>query len=186
MKRQVDVWQNINSQELGDYKIFKVRCDRNQSIKTGKTFEFYVIDSSDWVSVVPITTVGQIVMVKQFRQARRQMGLEVPAGIIDITDKNKVEAIKRELLEETGYTCETIIPLGVVNPNPAIMSNQLHIFVALNVEKMAEQQLDDSEEISIEIVDLDDVPQLIQQGYINNALSIVAFYLLHAYLNDKS
>ena len=58
----------------------------------------------NWVTAVPVTEDGKIIMVRQYRHALGEICIEIPGGCVDDTDKNLEEAIKRELLEETGYT----------------------------------------------------------------------------------
>ncbi|MDH5426722.1 MAG: NUDIX hydrolase [Nitrospirota bacterium] len=72
---------------------------------------FYRIESSDGVLVLPITTDGNIILVRQFRHAIQQTTLEFPAGSIEAGETPK-EAAARELLEETGYRAESLHFLG--------------------------------------------------------------------------
>ncbi len=61
-------------------------------------------------------------MVKQYRHGSDSITLEFPAGMVDPGEDAK-ETAKRELLEETGYTSQSIVLVGKVNPNPAFMTN---------------------------------------------------------------
>ena len=117
-------------------------------------------------------------MVRQFRHGIRDLTLEVPAGLIDASDAAPADAGLRELREETGYGSQRVVPLGVVHPNPAIMNNRCHIFVAYDVEPMGAPQWDTTEELAVETVRLEDVPELIRSGAVSNALTVVAFHLL--------
>jgi hypothetical protein len=58
------------------------------------------------------------------------------------------------------------------------MNNRCHMFVAYDVEKVSAPQWDDTEELAVEIVPLDAVPELIRSGVVSNALTLVAFHLL--------
>jgi ADP-ribose diphosphatase len=82
------------------------------------------------------------------------------------------------LREETGYAGGQVVPLGVVHPNPAIMNNRCHMFLADDVHPVGSPQWDGTEELAVEIVPLARVPELIRAGAISNALSLVAFQLL--------
>lgn len=79
------------------------------------------------------------------------------------TYKYPVEAIKRDLLEETGYTCEEFIDLGMISANPANHNNLTHCFLALNVELVKEPHLDDTEQIKVIFKPLDEFIEYIKK-----------------------
>jgi len=66
--------------------------------------------------------------------------------------EDPVLAIARELLEETGYRAEMILPLGDLSPNPAFMTNTFHAFIAEGCYLEGDQALDENEEIEILLV----------------------------------
>ena len=115
---------------------------------------FTVIDTTDWAIVIPVLETQQgkeFVMVRQWRPGAGELSLEFPGGVFD-KGENSVEAALRELKEETGYTAGKITPLGTFNPNPAIMSNQVHFFLAENLINPEALKLDEDEHINVEIV----------------------------------
>jgi ADP-ribose pyrophosphatase len=171
-------WELLKSDIIYRCGIFSVRRDQSRSLRSGKTWDFHVLETSDWVNVVPLTPARQVVMVRQFRHGIRDLTLEVPAGLIDPGDRAPAEAALRELREETGYGARDLILLGTVHPNPAIMNNHCHIFVARDVEPQGAPQWDSTEEMAVELVPLARVRELIVNGTISNALTLVAFHLL--------
>jgi 8-oxo-dGTP pyrophosphatase MutT (NUDIX family) len=171
-------WEVLRSEIIYRCRIFSVRHDQSRSLRSGQTSDFYVLECSDWVNVVPLTRDQQVVMVRQFRHGIRDFTLEVPAGLMDAADRSPADAAQRELREETGYAGEDLVPLGVVHPNPAIMNNRCHVFMARDVELVGAPQWDGTEELVVETVRLDRVPELILNGTVGNALTLVAFHLL--------
>jgi len=171
-------WELMTSEVMYHCRLFTVRRDRSRSPRSRQTHDFHVLETSDWVNVVPLTADEHVVMVRQFRHGIRDCTLEVPAGLVDATDRNSSAAALRELREETGYTSRRMMPLGAVHPNPAIMTNRCHMFVAYDVEEVGAPEWDATEELAVEIVPLGEVPGLIRSGLVSNALTLVAFHLL--------
>ena len=177
-------WDALKSEIVYRCRIFSVRRDRSRSQGSGLLHDFHVLETGDWVNVVPLTSDRRVVMVRQFRHGIRDVTLEVPAGLIDESDATPAEAALRELREETGYAARRIAPLGVVHPNPAIMNNRCHMFVAYDSEPVGEPQWDSTEELAVEVLPLDQVPELIRRGAVSNALTLVAFHLLSLFSGE--
>lgn len=171
-------WEVLRSEIVYRCRLFALRRDQSRSVKSGRTSDFHVLETADWVNVIPLTADQHVVMVRQFRHGIRDLTLEVPAGLMDAADDSPAEAAVRELREETGYAADTLMPLGVVHPNPAILNNRCHMFVAREVRCAGAPCWDETEEIRVETVPLERIPKLIRDGEVANALTVVAFHLL--------
>ena len=80
----------------------------------------------------------------------------------------------RELQEETGYTTENWQYLGFVEPNPAFLNNKCHHWLALDVIKTAEPELDDGEDIAVDLYSYEQLADAIRQGVVNHVLALSA------------
>ena len=174
-------WKKINSEIITENKIFTLWENKCLSPKDGKKYSFLSLDTCDWVNIIPLTKDNEVILIKQFRHGNNEITLEIPGGMTDREDKSPQESALRELVEETGYTCNEMIKLGECSPNPAIFNNLLHIYLAKNVEKKYEQNLENTEEIEITKVHINRMPSLIKSGKINHALVIAAFYYYFNY-----
>jgi len=115
---------------------------------------FIVLDTSDWAIVIPaLDTVHgrEFIMVRQWRHGAGELSLEFPGGVLE-KGEDPLTAAARELREETGYIAEKIENLGVFNPNPAIMSNKVHFFLATELKPPVNQELDEDEYVEVEAV----------------------------------
>lgn len=173
----VEKWPRQASQPLHNYRVFTTRQDTRISPRTGQEHTFYVIESPDWINIIPLTAEGEVVMIEQFRHGTAAITLEVPGGMVD-EGEAPIEAAVREMREETGFAAEKVLPIGQVAPNPALFNNSCYSFVALNCHRVGEQSFDGSEDISVRLIPLADVPDMIRAGQITHALTIDAFYFL--------
>ena len=175
-------WDKVSSKFLVENKIFKLREDKVISPKKESEHSVWVMDSPDWINIIPITENNEVILVNQHRFGTGQLTLEIPGGMVDEGEEPMAAAI-RELSEETGYTSSEIIEIGMVEPNPAIMSNYTYSYLALNVKQTDEQKLDGMEDIEIIKKHIDEIPSLIEKGAIKHALVICAFYFYNQYLS---
>ncbi len=169
-------WEQLNSEELADYRIFKLRRETRRSPRTGAEHSFFVLQTPDWINVIPLTPEGKVVMIHQFRQGTAVKTLEIPGGMVDANESDPAEAARRELLEETGYVADELIHIGTVDPNPAFLDNQCHTYLALNARWQQPPEFDGAEDIAVEEVPLDEIAGLIGNGRITHALVVAAFY----------
>lgn len=171
-------WKKISSREVADCRIFKVREDVAES--EGRQSRFFVVENPPWVNVVALTPEREVVLIEQYRHGSDGMTIEIPGGIVD-HDEDPAETARRELLEETGYNCGEVIPLGVSAPNPAIQDNLQHHYLALGCVKTGETSFDEHESIRTFLMPLEQIPEEIRSGRITHSLVIAAFHYLHLY-----
>jgi len=172
-------WKTLSSEYIYKSNWLTARKDTCET-PSGKIVDaYYVLEYNDWVNCVAVTADGRIVMVRQFRQGIGKTVLEIPGGTMDDTDPNPEFAMRRELLEETGYDFEKLIPLGAVAPNPASSNNLTHMFLATGGRKVQDQDLDENEEIEVVLMDLEDVETLLKENKILQSLHVTClFYAL--------
>ena len=172
-----NAWKLLGSRMISDHRILRIRHDLYRFEPSGREGEFVVLESPDWVNVIPLTDDGQVVLVRQYRHGIRAATLEIPGGLIDPGELPEAAA-SRELREETGYEAAEIRMLGRVRPNPAIQGNYQYCYVAQGCRKTSECHLDPFEYIEVLEVPLAEIPELIRREEISNCLVINAFYFL--------
>ena len=165
-------WKILSSEQIFRDKWFNVRRDRCET-PGGKIVDpYYVYEFPTWVGAVPVTKEGKIVMVRQYRHAIQEVVVEIPGGVVDDTDNSNQDAIARELLEETGYSFSSYEYLGKISPNPSTNTNYLHMFLAQGGEKVAEQHLDENEEIEVLLLSIDELKQLVRENKIVQSMHV--------------
>lgn len=179
-------WKQISSKKLGDYRVFTVRSEIKVSPRTGEQHDFFVIDSVNWVNVVAVTPENELVMVEQFRHGTNKVELEIPGGMMDLTDASALETGLRELREETGYEGEKGEVIGKISPNPAIMSNTCFTVLVENCRLKHDVKFDSSEDIITRLVPVSQIPDLVSSGKISHSLVVVALYHFELWQKKKS
>jgi 8-oxo-dGTP pyrophosphatase MutT (NUDIX family) len=174
-------WQQLSEETLFQYKVFRARRSHRRSPRTGAEIGFFLMDTPDWVVVLPITVDERLVLVRQFRHGSGRVGLEIPGGLIDAHETDPAAAAARELREETGYAAERIVPIGVMNPNPSMMTNRCHAFLATGCRLVGELAMDPGEDIEVVTVPLADLDRMVARGDIEHAivLATIAFWRAH-------
>lgn len=172
-------WKVLESEYLFNEPWLTVRKDKCE-LPNGKIMPaFYVNEYPTWVSAFALTKDNKAVMIKQYRHGIEEITTEVPGGVVDKGEEPEA-AIRRELMEETGYEFESFEFLGRVCANPSTGNNYLHMFLAKGGEKVAEQKLDETEDVEVTIYTIDEVKQLLKENKIVQSLHVSCiFYALN-------
>jgi 8-oxo-dGTP pyrophosphatase MutT (NUDIX family) len=178
MNKEAESWETVESTEIADCRVFRVF--EKQSRNGDKTGKFYVIDGPDWVNVIALTKGAEIVFIEQFRHGTEDVILEIPGGMIDDGEEPE-SAARRELLEETGYSAEEFVFLGKSRPNPAIQSNWLYHFAALDAEQTEDVKFDEHESVVTKLYPAAAIADLVKSGEITHSLVLAAFQYFSFY-----
>lgn len=164
-------WKILKSQILLQTGFFRLRSDECE-LPDGRVMpRYYVFEFPDWVNVVAITADGNMVLVRQHRHGAEEDFLEIPGGSTHPGGKEDPRlAGERELLEETGYSAKEWIYCGFQYPNPALQTNRLHTYIALDCAKTAEPELDPFEDLQTELMEVGQVFELLRKGEIKHSL----------------
>ena len=81
-----------------------------------------------------------------------------------------MEAAKRELYEETGYGGGEWSHLMTVSPNAGACTNSSHTFLAVGVERLSEQHLEESEDIKVVLLEREDVIRMLKNDEFHQAM----------------
>jgi len=166
-------WAVLKSAFVADLKIFQARFDYLLNPHTQKEVKVTVLEANDAVNVIGITPDGKIIMVRQFRFGSQEYSLEIPGGFME-ANEDPLDAIKRELSEETGCTTENWKPLGSIYSNPVYQTAQIHHFVAYDVQKTESTKFDDEEFLELLYYTPVELKQAMQQNQITHPHTISA------------
>lgn len=170
-------WKILESNYLRN----NIRIDKCET-SNGKIIRPLVLEYGTWVTIVALTQGQEVLLIKQYRHGAQKIIWELPGGAVD-EGEEPIDAAKRELLEETGYTSDNIIEVGRVSPNPASHTNLMYAYVALDAEKVDNQHLDEIEEIEVYPIPLDEVIRIVKNGELIQSLHVSTLFFALYHLN---
>lgn len=164
-------WKILKSNTLFQSGFFKLRVDECEMPDGRVMPRYYVMEFPDWVNVVPLTSDGRIILIKQHRHGAEQDFLEIPGGSTHPGAKEEPRlAGERELREETGYQAKEWIYCGYHFPNPALQNNRMHTFVAMGCEKVGLPELDPYEDLEVVEMKVEEALQIWWDGGFKHSL----------------
>jgi ADP-ribose pyrophosphatase len=176
-------WKVLESKYLHKEPWLTVRQERCET-PGGKIIPaFYINEYPDWVNAFALTRDGRVLMVKQYRRGIDSVEIELPGGVSE-EGETMEEAVRRELLEETGYEFGSVEFLAKVSANPSTTNNFTHFFLAREGVKIAEQTLDETEEVEVIEMSIDDVKELVRTNGMAQSLHVNNIFYALARLGE--
>ncbi len=169
-------WKLLQSEWALNEKWYKVRKDTVE-VKPGQVIEYFVRVAQDVAMVIAITPDGLVPLVRQYKHGIGDIATELPAGMIG-EGENPLEAAKRELREETGYTSLQWEELGYFSRTPGkARGDFVRIYLARNAEKTSDQEFDENEDIEVMLKPFEDALKMAKSGQLQGIDTVLAFFL---------
>lgn len=172
-------WTELNRKEILKTRVFTV-TERESASPAGARGVYVVNEAPDWVIVIPVVG-DSFLMVRQWRHGEKALSMEFPGGVIDKGEDPAVAAA-RELMEETSARAGRLTKLGMMNPNPALFANHVHVFLAEDLEFTGKQHLDSDEYVKYKTIDQREVLKNMGHGEYCHALmaAAAALFMSHS------
>lgn len=169
-------WKTLSSKYLFTDNWLTLRADTCETPQGKLVTPYYVYEFPDWVMAVALTKDGKFILERQYRHALGVTSTELPGGCVDPADASLEAALRRELLEETGYVFESVECLAKVCANPATNSNWAHLYLATGGVLVQEQSLDHGEEIEICLYSFDELKKLLAENGVVQSMHMAAVF----------
>ena len=165
-------------------------CNRSSLANKGRVFDFYIEDVTlpngvcidleiirhpGAAAMVPLIEEETVLLLKQYRHAVASYIWEIPAGTLEMGE-DPMQCARRELAEETGYSGRQFEKLVEITPLPAYSDERIHIYLATGLVP-AKQKLDADELLSVHPMGLRKALEMIDEGNIQDAKTIVGLQL---------
>ncbi len=138
-----------------------------------------IVEHSEVIVVVAVDEKDNVLLVRQYRTPVEKELMEIPAGGIDNGEAPE-EAVRREMQEETGFLPQKLVKLGGFYSAPGFCTEYLHVFVATDLVP-SRLFAEDTDEISLELVPIKDIPAMLTSDKFEDAKSIAGLYMYLAY-----
>lgn len=171
----------ISSKELLKNKLFTVT--EEQAVDSDG-FEIHrsIVQHPGSAVMMPVDDKNRILLVHQYRLPARQKLWELPAGRLD-PGENALQAARRELKEETGLKARKWVKLSTFYASPGYVAEKMNLFLALDLTE-GERDLMEDERIEIGWFTRKELGELIQNGKIVDAKTIIGYYLFLDWLKN--
>lgn len=181
-------WKEVSTEHIIQDEWMDLRRSEYR-LPDGNVFgPFYSYSRRDYVVVVASDCGGNYICVRQFRHGIREVTTEFPAGGLERSDgreygtekglaEDALDAAKRELLEETGYSSDQWTHLITIPSHATLADNYAHVYRAKNCRKVGGQRLDDTEFLNVEFHTEQELEGLVYSGGFQQAIHVMAWLM---------
>jgi len=157
--KPLQAWPEDKARKIYNGKVFEVfEWDEEQFDGSKKTFE--AVRRKDCVGIIPIMPDGKIMMTHE-EQPGMEPFISVPGGAID-DGEDIIEATKRELIEETGYTADKLT-LWYGRQFVYRLDRAYYTFIGKGIRKVQEITPEAGEKIKLKFVTFDEFIKIVSQ-----------------------
>ncbi len=174
----MSVWETLSSCFLWQSRWYHLRQDQVRT-QDGHEFTYTIVDHPGAVWVVPVTTDGQVVLIRSYRYTVGEFCMEVPAGglpsRLDQSQRlaQSEEVARRELLEEVGGEAAELRFVGQFYTSNGVSNEVAYVYFATDVE-LGEAQREPTELMEIRLVTVEEAIRMAREGEITDGPSALA------------
>lgn len=157
------MWTIVNEETVFSAKPYvEVTCQHIVTDSGVEVRDYYQVKMPDFAMACALTPDGQVITLWQYKHGSRRYGLTFPAG--EFLNEQPAEAMRRELLEETGYDAEAVVDLGYY----AVSGNQgcgnAYLYLMTGCRPVAEPDSGDLETMELRLMSIADVDAAVLRG----------------------
>ncbi len=163
----------ISTREIHNGRVFNLVSSTIR--EDGKEYEREIIRHNGSAVIVPVFEDETVGIVRQYRHAAGKFLLELPAGTLE-EGETPEESACREVEEEIGYRASKLEKLTEFYVSPGFLDEKMHVFLATGLKK-TQQKLDDDEILSVERISFPKAIEMISEGSIEDAKTMLGLML---------
>lgn len=168
----------VSTKQIFEGRVISLQVDEVK-LPNGELSTREIVKHPGAVAIIALVN-DRMIFVEQFRKPLEKNQVEIPAGKLD-PGEEPLEAAKRELVEETGYTCASLSHLCSFYTSPGFANEILHIYVAEGLTADGDLQLDEDEFLECQTLSFEEAQRYIQEQRISDSKTIFAVYAWQIY-----
>lgn len=163
----------IDSKKVFAGRIFEVTVDTVR--EHDQTYIREVVHHPGSAVILPVFDDGSVALVRQYRHPAVKYLLELPAGTLNDHERPE-EGAARELEEELGLRAGKLDKLSEFFVSPGFCEEKMWLYLASDLTETA-QRLEEDEFIDVIRLPIDRALQMIADGEIEDAKTIIGLML---------
>ena len=169
--------KTLSEKNVFDGKLIKVAVEEVETPK-GLKAQREIVHHAPAVAILALTADHKMILEKQWRSPIHDTTLEIPAGKVDSRDsRDALHAAKRELNEETRYEATSLKKISSFYTSVGCMDEYMTLYLATGLKRVSnELPQDQDEQLMLKEVTLPQALEMIDQGEIEDAKTIMAIY----------
>ena len=167
----MSIWHTVSRRYLWQSQWYNLRQDLVQT-QDGHEFTYTIIDHPGAVWVVPVTTDGQLVLIRNYRYTVDDWCYEVPAGGL-LPELTPEKVARRELMEEVGGTAAELHHVGQFYTSNGISNEVAYVYLATGVVLGTSQQ-EPTELMEVHLTPITEALRMAREGEISDGPSALA------------
>ena len=174
--------KTMKTEKIYEGKILNLRIDMVE-LPDKKYSKREIVEHPGAVAIAALTDDNEIILVKQYRKAVEKELVEIPAGMLEISEEPR-EAAVRELKEETGFSADKMEYICEFYTSPGFINEKLYLFLATGL-KAGESHPENDEYIDVLKFKLDNLVDMVWKGQILDSKTIIGAFAVSSYLQNK-
>jgi ADP-ribose diphosphatase len=168
-----DTPEFIDSKKVFEGRVFDVTIDTVR--EADRTYTREVVHHPGSAVILPAFDDGTIALVRQYRHPAVKYLLELPAGTLNDNERPE-EGAARELEEELGLVAGRLEKISEFFVSPGFCEEKMWLYLATDL-RQTQQRLEDDELIEVVKLPIDRALQMISDGEIEDAKTIIGLML---------
>ena len=176
-------WRVLSSDVRVSTPWLRLRADRVELPNGHVVDDYFVRETRGFCVVFALTDDDRVMLVRQYKHGIGQVVVELPAGMID-PGETPQRCAARELREETGYEAASLRLVHTFLENPTNSNGLFYLFLARGARRVAELDLDDTEEIEVLTASVDEVRAMALDGRIGAGSQVASVLVALSALSE--
>ena len=175
-------WTTLTSEQPYVTPWLAIRRDTVRT-HTGAETTYSYMERPDCVAIVPVTTDGEMLLLRQYRYPIRAWCWEIPMGGIE-AGEDADATVRRELLEEAGGQAASLRYITTFYTANGAVRQQCMVYLAQGVERHQTEH-EPTELIHVTSAPVAEALRMAHAGEITDSLSALSILLCEPYLSSS-